>query len=541
MARRVVVPPSPLLSLLLILLVSAGRVAHGRSISSPVDEAPADLPVADGVSSPSAHGSQTLLISFLKRPRSSRIFAAEQCEQTYGLLPCTTTVVGNMFLVVAYGFLMYKAATYLSSGSELLLEIMGPGIVDGLFLAILGALPDAMLILGTSSSFEARGKWEDYWISLSFVCFLGCCCPNRTKVLAFVSAVEWMDCYWCQHNHLGQPKVSGLSGSRETAQNQVLIGMGLLAGSTVMLLTVLWGSCVIVGKCDLSEDSTSIDSQDTKGFSLFGSGVSTDLQTSNAARIMAISIIPFVIVQMLRVFSFPSGQHLAVLLSFIVATVLLVSYCLYQVSIVSFIRLFHRLDLDSNGSLSHAELRALIIGIKIEEVDLDREDAVNKIMNEFDTSQNSNIEEEEFVLGISKWIDEAKRSVANSGAYSKKFMHEFHMNAKDQLNMLIDQSDEVVESIYNPIWICFKAILLLLLGTALAAIFADPLVDAVDNFSIATSIPSFFMSFIAMPLATNSSEAISSIIFACRRKQRTSSLTFSEVSVSRYISILKGF
>ncbi|URD82314.1 calcium-binding EF hand family protein [Musa troglodytarum] len=500
MARRVVVPPSPLLSLLLILLVSAGRVAHGRSISSPVDEAPADLPVADGVSSPSAHGSQTLLISFLKRPRSSRIFAAEQCEQTYGLLPCTTTVVGNMFLVVAYGFLMYKAATYLSSGSELLLEIMGPGIVDGLFLAILGALPDAMLILG-----------------------------ERTKVLAFVSAVEWMDCYWCQHNHLGQPKVSGLSGSRETAQNQVLIGMGLLAGSTVMLLTVLWGSCVIVGKCDLSEDSTSIDSQDTKGFSLFGSGVSTDLQTSNAARIMAISIIPFVIVQMLRVFSFPSGQHLAVLLSFIVATVLLVSYCLYQVSIVSFIRLFHRLDLDSNGSLSHAELRALIIGIKIEEVDLDREDAVNKIMNEFDTSQNSNIEEEEFVLGISKWIDEAKRSVANSGAYSKKFMHEFHMNAKDQLNMLIDQSDEVVESIYNPIWICFKAILLLLLGTALAAIFADPLVDAVDNFSIATSIPSFFMSFIAMPLATNSSEAISSIIFACRRKQRTSSLTFSEV------------
>lgn len=46
--------------------------------------------------------------------------------------------------------------------------------------------------------------------------------------------------------------------------------MGLLAGSTVMLLTVLWGSCIIVGKCDLSDNSTSIDSQDTKAFSLFG-------------------------------------------------------------------------------------------------------------------------------------------------------------------------------------------------------------------------------------------------------------------------------
>lgn len=167
---------------------------------------------------------------------------------------------------------MYKAATYLSSGSELLLlEIMGPGIIGGLFLPILGALPDAILILGTSSSFDvwtyafgpadpnvssrstfwilsfttrssgiflllfvnieidwvryslfchldpwyvfcsfatgyARGKWEDYWIFLSFVCFLGCCCPSRSKVLAFVSVVEWMDCYRFQRNHLGLPK-----------------------------------------------------------------------------------------------------------------------------------------------------------------------------------------------------------------------------------------------------------------------------------------------------------------------------------------------
>lgn len=70
--------------------------------------------------------------------------------------------------------------------------------------------------------------------------------------------------------------VSGLSGSKETAQDQVLIGMGLLAGSTVMLLTVLWGSCVIVGKCDISEYSTSIDNQDTKGFSLFGTPLSSN-------------------------------------------------------------------------------------------------------------------------------------------------------------------------------------------------------------------------------------------------------------------------
>lgn len=99
----------------------------------------------------------------------------------------------------------------------------------------------------------------------------------------------------------------------------------------------------------------------------------------------------------------------------------------------------------------------------------------------------------------------------------------------EEHNLLQDRRDESVESVDNANWITFKAGLLLLLGAGIAVLFADPLVDAVDNFSDATGIPSFFISFIAMPLATNSSEAVSAIIFASRKKQRTSSLTFSEV------------
>lgn len=63
--------------------------------------------------------------------------------------------------------------------------------------------------------------------------------------------------------------VSGLSGTKEVAQDQVSVGMGLLAGSTVMLITVIWGSCVVVGKCDLV-DSVAIDGRNTKGFHLTG-------------------------------------------------------------------------------------------------------------------------------------------------------------------------------------------------------------------------------------------------------------------------------
>ena len=61
------------------------------------------------------------------------------------------------------------------------------------------------------------------------------------------------------------------------------------------------------------------------------SGVSTDIWTSYAARMMVISVIPFLIVQIPQLLNSTSGRHLAVLIALIVAVLLLISYCLYQV------------------------------------------------------------------------------------------------------------------------------------------------------------------------------------------------------------------
>ncbi|XP_023914194.1 sodium/calcium exchanger NCL [Quercus suber] len=441
-------------------------------------------------------------------------FAAETstCDETYGFLPCTTSVLGNIFLIVVYGFLMFISAKSLSDGSELLLETLGPGIIGGLFLPILGALPDAMLIL-----------------------------------------------------------VSGLSGSTETAQSQVSVGMGLLAGSTVMLLTIIWGSCVIIGKRDII-DSIARDTEDTKGFSLTESGISTDIWTSYAARMMVISVIPFLVVQIPQFLNSTSGRRLAILIGLIVSLLLLVSYCLYQVLqpwiqkrkiayvmhkrvILGFLthlkkralgrlldengepdegtikRLFSSIDVNHDEYISDSELRALMVGINFDKIDLDQNEAVNKIMKDFDTSGDSKIEVTEFVSGISRWLKKTMRAPAhNPGSETKKF-NDFHMETEREQDLLDlgGQSEEVVEGVENSKRTTIKAVLLLLLGTIIAAAFADPLVDAVDNFSDATGIPAFFISFIALPLATNSSEAVSAIIFASRDKRKTASLTFSEL------------
>lgn len=69
--------------------------------------------------------------------------------------------------------------------------------------------------------------------------------------------------------------MSGLGASQEEAQEEVLVGMGLVAGSSVMVLTVLWGACLISGRCDLVQHSrtgllVAKDKTLTKGFSLTG-------------------------------------------------------------------------------------------------------------------------------------------------------------------------------------------------------------------------------------------------------------------------------
>lgn len=131
--------PSLLSFSLLALLLLCPHLAAGCRL---LPSSSFNILLSDGGGDANSSSSFVSGLSMLARSEEA------QCEQTYGFLPCTTTVAGNLFLVVAYGFLMFKAATYLSAGSELLLEILGPGIVGGLFLPILGALPDAMLVLG---------------------------------------------------------------------------------------------------------------------------------------------------------------------------------------------------------------------------------------------------------------------------------------------------------------------------------------------------------------------------------------------------------
>ena len=78
------------------------------------------------------------------------LIPSDGCEQTYGVMPCTNTVLRNGFLILVYAYCIFWAAKILTDGSEILLEILGPGIIGGLCLLIFSSLPNAIIILGKS-------------------------------------------------------------------------------------------------------------------------------------------------------------------------------------------------------------------------------------------------------------------------------------------------------------------------------------------------------------------------------------------------------
>ena len=106
-------------------------------------------------------------------PASSSSSSADSAAAcVYGMMPCSMTVTGNLFLVAVLGVILAfglhhrqsaaagarsnrraqqnktrTAAKTIADGSDLLLEVLHPGVIGGFVIPLLGALPDALIIL----------------------------------------------------------------------------------------------------------------------------------------------------------------------------------------------------------------------------------------------------------------------------------------------------------------------------------------------------------------------------------------------------------
>ncbi|KAI3898158.1 hypothetical protein MKX03_021750 [Papaver bracteatum] len=549
----------------------------------------------------------------------------EFCEHMYGFLPCSSNLLGHVFQIVVYEYLLFLGERYVTEGSELVFQIL-PGIFGDSVFEILGAFPESMMIV-----------------------------------------------------------VAGLSKSKDVAEEKVLTGVGLLAGSTVFLLTFVWGTCVIVGRNEiLSDNSLSNLNRRNKQLDarrpwiskarsyITDYGVTTDRETSYTSRIMILSIIPFVLIQIPElVIKLSYVRDIITVVTLGVSIAIFFLYFLYQVFqpwiqvrrleyvkleyiMTNFLKhaqkqaagkllaedgspnlliiegLFDKVDADGNANICPSEIRELIKELTADAKDMDEDDIIAQIIREFDENNDHLISRAEFVNGFAKWVvrtkdlheekrveEEAKSNLLMQGilrhfendkffegdtpneSFITRMFDRFDLDGDNHIshqelrttiegidfaNLEVNMNDAVQElmseldtngdqridreefysgfakfikdahvkapkenvkeveegAIENKAKAACKAALLLVLGISLLSLLAEPLVEVVQNFSSSANIPSFFVSFVLLPVATNSRRAVTAIASAGRKNPRTTSLTISEIYASVFMNNVLG-
>ncbi|XP_011096401.1 uncharacterized protein LOC105175605 isoform X1 [Sesamum indicum] len=482
---------------LLLLLVS--HPTHSRSIRED-----SNLAISDDEESKSS--------SFLEWSYLSA--TTETCEPTYGFLPCSTNVWGLLFLIVAYEFLLSLGGRYVATGSDLFFKITGPGIFGASLFQFLGTIPQIVLIL-----------------------------------------------------------VSTLSGSLEAAQQRASLGMGLVAGTTVMLLTLIWGTSVVLGSYDLSAAITIDKSGSPKSNLKAGFGIVTDVETSYTARIMLIALVPFLILLLAKVFNSLSGRRVIILIALIVTFVLLFAYIFYQIfqpwiqnrrfeylmnkyAKDKLLRLFstngkpdtrkiqdlfNKIDKDGSRSVSAAELRVLLLGVKMDDDDLSTDRDVENILESFDTSGDGRISQDEFIKGMTTLVSDISdqtpdRIKIGGGSNSQN-------NSQLQQGLLTNStgtSTSKLQRVSNS-WLNYsRALFFVIVGTVMLCALGEPLIKSVVAFSQAANLPSFCVSYLAIPFALNYGAAIQSIASARQKTQKSISLTLSALYGGVYMNNIMG-
>nr|XP_011460597.1 PREDICTED: uncharacterized protein LOC101307679 [Fragaria vesca subsp. vesca] len=342
------------------------------------------------------------------------------------------------------------------------------------------------------------------------------------------------------------------------------MNMSMVAGSGIMLLTLVWGSVVVFGSSDVSESPGSLN-QGLKKFFSTCYCVTTDAETRSTARIMMVSVIPFLILQVAKVLSSTSGIRIVILVSLLVSIALLVTYCIYQVftpwiqdrrldfllpgflnangdpNVSYILEVFSRIDQNHNKYISEYELRALILGIQIRDVGLEI-DYLEKAMKNFDKSGDSRISEKEFVDGISKWVN-ATPSANGQGQGQAQGQRRF-LSSKSK-EALDEQQKQVPKKMKNKhmdkTWRNqLKAACFLIIGIGIMILLATPLMETIQDFSTAASIPSFLSSYVLIPFAINIGQALQLVTSAQHKTENAISLTLSEIYNGVFMNNIMG-
>lgn len=456
------------------------------------------------------------------------------------------SILQLLFMMIVYGYILMKASETISEGSEHLLILFGPGIVGGLLIPILGAVPDCAIIL-----------------------------------------------------------ISGLGeGKPEQIQKEIAVGVGTLVGSTVMLLTIPWGVGIFLGRRDydgvnfkknntkkqeeLEKEERKQDieiplvndekqnilpkkegekgNQASQGSPNFftGQGVETRSEIYDASVKMMITVLSYLILQ-IPAFIYGKTKDKGVkeeapfaLFGFIVTTIFFLVYCGFQIKsaqndqlkkeerkeaerkqwkkkigrvastkLMNPEEIFKKYDINGDGQMDKKEFKDFLSAFNIITNSNGDIDTLIKEIDTGDAASNANsnaegagdgmISKQEFKKAFKKWISESQN------LHDKDEPRNNNNNDEEEEEEADGGEEE--EMTYGER--LFKACILLAIGTLVCTFVSDPMVDVIGNIGKKMNISAFYISFVVTPLASNASEVMSGLYFASRKTKTSISLTLA--------------
>jgi len=415
-------------------------------------------------------------------------------EERGGMFPCSATITGNLILMLFYGALLGVAAKLISDGAEMLLDLKVPAsLVGGVILPLLGAVPDSAIIVA--------------------------------------------------------------SGMGEDAQEKLAVGMGTLAGSTVMLLTVAWAGSLLIGRCDLNDKEEAIEQTGAGKFSLFKQGVTPVAEIRSGIFIMLGTSLLYFVIQAadwyfgVKNFTkqppYVKKTALVTMILCLIGLAIYIVFSLYDSKRTDRIARVHREEALKRQVL-HAmftltSINAFKPASPVQKFSLPVEaddDAVDGV-----DGGDGDVEAGETHAAVSKKYFKAWHAKKGMKALLKK--NEENSNSADESEPFEDgekpllSGEKIEEEIEkegeeSKLKIACKSAGMLIAGVAIVTIFADPMCDVLTSLTNPKNksyipISAFYVSFVVTPFCSNASELVSSLIFAAKRKKENITLTYSQI------------
>lgn len=481
------------------------------------------------------------------------------------------------FLGTTYGFILMYASYLITNGSELLLLVPSlAGIVGSVVLPILGAVPDGMIVL-----FSGLGPNAQEQLSIGVGALAGSTIMLLTVpwFLSIVGGRVNIEPFTRQPNYKNVPKlypphyfdlhytgvaisplvhteayimlltaltylvlqIPGMMHLHETKEEQAANERNYAITGTAICMTFFFGYLYTQyshsgnpeGRHDKARDEFMRDAIANKEITLLGVMVSEYKAELNER-------IPYrqhpSTAAATTATSSASGQHspyhrLASTEKTTYSALASVSKNFsvgYMARLRKILRPFFKLyDVSGRNILSTEELR--VVFLDLGEVLSKRR--IAEIFQRFDKDGNGQIDYDEFVEGVAEYI--LTQKVFNERIRVEDGPAHATLDIEEPAIVGSEDDEEIPSDLatlspnQQQTRIKLRALWMMLLGTALVVLVADPMVKVLAAIGQRTGIPAFYVSFLLAPLASNLSEVVASYHYAQKKTPTTISVSFA--------------